>query len=207
LGGRITFCFHLRGDLFGISADSCSRGIAAVGALVCFASILLLHLLPTGYSPTRNAVSDYGVGTYRIWHRIAVLSIASGFALAIVSAGTVKPESDLVIGLLLVFSAALVAIPFFPTDVEGQTLTTKGRIHWALAIVAFGSLAFATGFYKGTSLDDVIGWIVVASACLLIASLIVRRIRKAFPLLERVFYFSMILWFLVTGIELILLAH
>jgi hypothetical protein len=179
--------------------------ITAAGSLVCLASILLLHLLPTGYDPMRNAVSDYGVGRYRVWHRVAVLSLAaSGFAIAIASTSTAKPESNLVIGLLVVFGAARTAIPFFPTDIEGQKLTRRGRIHWGLAIITFASLAFAAGFYKGTSLDDAIGWVVIVAVCLLLVSLL-PRFRKALPVLERIFYFSMICWLLVAGIELILL--
>jgi len=182
--------------------------IATAGSLVCLASILLLHLLPTGYDPIRNAVSDYGVGKYRIWHRVAVLSLAAaGFAIAVASSGTVKPESDLVVGLLVIFATVRIAIPFFPTDIEGQTLTTRGRIHWGLAIIAFASLAFAAGFYEGTSLDDVVGWIVVVAVCLLIVALALPRLRRVFGLLERVFYFSMICWFLITGVELVLLAR
>jgi hypothetical membrane protein len=182
-------------------------GIVVVGSVVCLVSILLLHLLPTGYDPKKNAVSDYGVGKYRVWHRVAVLSLAAaGYAMAVASSSTMKPESDLVIGLLVVFAFARTTIPFFPTDIEGQALTTRGRIHWGLAIVAFASVAFAAGFYEGTILDDVIGWIVVAAVCFLVLSLVVPRIRKAFALLERVFYFSMILWFLATGVELVLLS-
>jgi hypothetical protein len=181
-------------------------GIVTAGSVICLASILVLHLLPTGYNPLRNAVSDYGVGKYRIWHRIAVLSLAAaGFAMAIASSGTAKPESSLVIGLLAIFAVVRTVIPFFPTDIEGQKLTTRGRVHWALAIITFASFGFAAGFYKGTGLDDAIGWVVVAALCLLLVSLL-PRFRKALPVLERIFYFSMICWFLITGIELILLA-
>jgi hypothetical membrane protein len=182
-------------------------GIVTAGSAICLASILILHLLPTGYDPMRNAVSDYGVGKYRVWHRTAVLSLAvSGLAMAIASSGTVKPESNLVVGLLVIFAVARAAIPFFPTDIEGQPLTTRGRVHWGLAIISFASLAFAAGFYEGTSLDDAIGWVVVAAVCLLLVSLLLPRFRKAFAVLERAFYFSMICWFFITGIELALLA-
>ena len=69
-------------------------------------------------------------------------------------------------------------------------------------------MASAAGFYKGTILDDAIGWVVVVTAILLIISLILRRRRRIeiLGLFERAFYFSMICWFLVTGVELILLA-
>ena len=99
-------------------AVSAALGLVAVaGAATCLGSIVLLHLLPTGYDPVRNAVSDYGVGPYRIWHRIAVVALAvAGFAMAIVSSGSTRPEPPSVIGFLLAFSVARVLIPFFPTD-------------------------------------------------------------------------------------------
>lgn len=181
-------------------------GVTIACSVICLASILILHLLPTGYDPRRNAVSDYGVGKYRVWHRVAVLSLAvAGYAMAIASSGTEKPESSLVVGLLVIFAVGRTAIPFFPTDIEGQMLTTRGRVHWGLAIISFASLAFAAGFYEGTSPDDVIGWVVIATVCLLLVSLL-PRFRRAFALLERIFYFSMICWFLITGVELALLA-
>jgi uncharacterized membrane protein len=204
-----TLYFHPNTCAFLFASTQAVLGeIIVACSLVCLGSILLLHALPTGYNPIRNAVSDYGIGKHRVWHRVAVLSLAvCGFALAIASTGAIKPESDIVIGFLVVFAIARVIIPFFPTDLEGQTLTTRGRIHWGLAIIAFASLAFAAGFYEGTILDDIIGWVVVATASLMIVTLALPRLRKILGLFERMFYFSMICWFLVTGIELILLAR
>jgi hypothetical protein len=167
----------------------------------------LLHFLPTGYDPIRNAVSDYGVGQYRIWHRIAVVSLAAaGFATAIASAGMIRPEPGSVIVFLGVFAIARILIPLFPTDVEGQPHTRSGRVHWVLAITAFASLATAAGFFKGTALDDVIGWVVVSTAIFMIIALCAPRLRRVFGFAERLFYFSMICWFLITGVELVLLA-
>jgi hypothetical membrane protein len=180
-------------------------GIVTAGSVILLLSILILHLLPTGYNPLKNAVSDYGVGKYRVLHRISALSrAAAGFALAIASSGTVKLQSRLVVVLLVIFAVAMVVINFFPTDIEEQ-FTTKGRVHWALAGVAFASLGFAAGFYKGTALDDAAGWFVAVAVILLLLSLL-PRFRKALPVLERTFFLSMICWFLVTGVELIQLS-
>jgi hypothetical protein len=183
-------------------------GIVIAGSLGCLVSVVLLHFLPTGYDPIRNAVSDYGVGRYRIWHRIAVVSLAAaGFANAIGSFGTIRPEPGLVIVFLTVFAVARILIPLFPTDVEGQPHTRTGRVHWVLAITAFASLATAAGFFKGTGLDDVIGWVVVGTAVFMILVLCVPRLRRILGFAERLFYFSMICWFLITGVELVLLAR
>ena len=36
--------------------------IAALATAVQAVALIMLHLLPTGYNPVRDAVSDYGVG-------------------------------------------------------------------------------------------------------------------------------------------------
>jgi hypothetical membrane protein len=36
--------------------------LSLLGSLVYIAVVAALHVLPTGYNPARNAVSDYGVG-------------------------------------------------------------------------------------------------------------------------------------------------
>ena len=41
--------------------------IAALATAVQAVALIMLHLLPTGYNPVRDAVSDYGVGRYRGW--------------------------------------------------------------------------------------------------------------------------------------------
>ena len=183
-------------------------GIVIAGSLVCLGSIVSLHFLPTGYDPIRNAVSDYGVGRYRIWHRVAVVSLAAaGFATAFASSGTIKPEPASVVAFLCVFGTARILIPLFPTDIEGQPRTRTGRVHWVLAITAFASLATAAGFFKGTGLDDVVGWLVVITAVFMILVLCAPRLRgRIFGLVERLFYSSMICWFLIVGVEFLLLV-
>jgi uncharacterized membrane protein len=183
-------------------------GIVVVCSLVCLGAVVLLHFLPTGYHPIRNAVSDYGVGRYRIWHRINVISLAvAGFATAIASLGKIRPEPASVVAFLIVFATSRILLPLFPTDIEGQPRTRTGRIHWALAIIAFASLATTAGFFKGTGLDDVVGNIVIGTAVFLLLVLCIPRLRRVIlGLAERMFYFSMICWFLITGIELVSLA-
>lgn len=177
------------------------------GSLVCLASLVLLHFLPTGYDPIRNAVSDYGVGRYRICHRVMAVSLAAaGIASAIAYSGTIRPEPSSVIVFISVFAVARLIIPLFPTDIEGQPHTRTGRIHWVLAIVAFGSLALAAGFFNGTPLDDTVGRVVYSTAIFMILVLCVPRLRRILGFAERLFYFSMICWFLVTGVELVLLS-
>jgi hypothetical protein len=75
-----------------------------------------------------------------------------------------------------------------------------------LATTAFASLASAAGFFRGTGLGDVVGWVVVSTAVFMILALCVPRPRRIFGFAERLFYFSMICWFLITGLELVSLA-
>jgi hypothetical protein len=41
--------------------------VAALATAVQALALIMLHLLPTGYHPVRDAVSDYGIGPYRGW--------------------------------------------------------------------------------------------------------------------------------------------
>jgi hypothetical protein len=41
--------------------------VAAAATVLQAAALIVLHFLPTGYNPVRDAVSDYGVGPYRGW--------------------------------------------------------------------------------------------------------------------------------------------
>jgi hypothetical protein len=190
--------------------SSIALGIVTIlGAVTCAGTMLLLHWLRTGYNPMRNAVSDYGVGRYRILHHIYVVAIGiSGLAVAIESFGNVLPESAWVIGFLILFFVARCLIIFFPTDLENQQTTRTGRIHLALAVVTFASMAIAAGMYEATTITDIIGWIVVATAIVLGVGLVLPRLKPIFGLLERLFYASMICWFIAVGTELMLIgAH
>ena len=40
--------------------------LTLLAALVSLAALVRAHLLPTGYDPVSNAVSDFGVGPYRV---------------------------------------------------------------------------------------------------------------------------------------------
>jgi hypothetical protein len=39
--------------------------VAALATTVQAVALIVLHLLPTGYNPVRDAVSDYGVGPHQ----------------------------------------------------------------------------------------------------------------------------------------------
>jgi hypothetical protein len=41
--------------------------VAALATAIQAVALITLHLLPTGFNPVRDAVSDYGAGRYRGW--------------------------------------------------------------------------------------------------------------------------------------------
>src|SRR5690242_9407934 len=50
------------------------RRDSPLGGLIYVGVIVVLHFLPTGYSPVHNAVSDYGAGRYSSLIRISLWS-------------------------------------------------------------------------------------------------------------------------------------
>ena len=188
--------------------------LALLATLACLGALLWVHLLPTGYQPIRNAVSDYGVGAYRAFYRAQTAAIAvAALALAAAFAKQADPSPRRVIVLLVLFALARLAIPSFPTDLDRGQPTRTGRIHVLLAGVAFGSIAWAAAALP----DQVdwpsihgplatLGWVVVATA--IACGLAMTRLLHAptepfFGLIERCFYAAMITWFAVVSIYLI----
>jgi Protein of unknown function (DUF998) len=188
--------------------------LALVATLACIASLTWVHLLPTGYRPVRNAVSDYGVGRYRAFYRAQTTAnaIAAMFLAGALGSG-VDPAPRRVIVLLLVFAAARLVIPWFPTDIDRAAPTSTGRVHVMLAGVAFASVAWAAAALPGRvdwpgihGLLVALGWVVVATA--IVCGVAMTRMFHAamepfFGLIERCFYAAMITWFLVVSIRLI----
>ena len=80
--------------------------IAALATAVQAVALIMLHLLPTGYNPVRDAVSDYGVGRYRGW-----------FWLQAVAGG---------VGCLALGIALAQLHPFTPTQVVVALIVTAG---------------------------------------------------------------------------------
>ena len=120
--------------------------VTGVAIAVQSISLIALHLLPTGYDPRTDAVSDYGIGEYRGWFWTQALAGAVGcFALA-VALGDAKPSMpSLAIVLLVVAGLARLLIPVFPTDQNGSRWqTVPGTIHMILAILIFTAIIVAT---------------------------------------------------------------
>lgn len=121
--------------------------IAAVAVIALLAYVLIevaLRFLEPQYSLLRNAESDYGNGRFA-WLMDVDFVIRGLLSLATVAAIAASARSTgalrLGLGLLLVWAAASVLLAFFPDDLPGTVVTGAGRIHLALALIAFVAMS------------------------------------------------------------------
>jgi hypothetical protein len=197
-----------------------AAGLIALLALAAtVASLAYLHLEPTGLSPIRNAVSQYGITRFRGGYRAATLAFAAaGVALAIAVSKAVTHRDTAIVVLLLVFAASRAAISWFPMDAPGSERTGTGQIHGLLAIGAFGSATIAafklanelshqSRWHGLAGASDALGWIML---CLLLAMTLARRstaARRWFGAIERGFYLAAIAWFTLFAVAATIGAH
>lgn len=184
--------------------------ISLVALAVVVGSLAWLHRAPTCLSPVRNPVSQYGISAYRGGYRVATIAFAvAGLALAIgidQTSGISRPGTA--VALLAVFAVARAAITWFPMDVPGAVRTANGRIHWLLALAAFGS-ATAVAFRLAGSLHGgarwhslapasrALGWAMLACLLAMALSRSLPMVRARFGAVERGFYLCAIAWFAV----------
>jgi hypothetical protein len=190
--------------------------IAAIAMTVSTGALLLLHVLPTGYSPIRNAVSDYAIGSHRAFFwTFATAGAVSGLVLAIALARSHPPKPTLTVAMLLLSAAARVLIPIFPTDQDGSRFQTpKGTIHMVLAVAIFASIAVAASNLGGTLghevawhavkglVDGWLPWVITITATATGVAMIGPLLKRIFGLIERCYYASSITWFFIVAIEL-----
>jgi hypothetical protein len=176
-------------------------------------------VLPTGYNPVRDAVSDYGVGHYRAWFWAqAVAGGIAGLALAIALAETTPSVPALVIAMLVISAVARFLIPAFATDQHGSRFqTVHGTIHMILAIVIFASIIIAASKF-GSAVEHeaawqgvkgwlaALPWVMSGAAIGLLVGLRAPRLHLVYGLIERLFYVSAIAWFFIVSIELARIA-
>jgi hypothetical protein len=186
--------------------------LALVGVVVTLAGLLALHVLPTGLSPRGHAVSQYGIGRFRVGYRVATIVLGvSGGALAVGLASRLGGGGGQVTVLLGVFAAARLAISWFPMDAPGGERTTRGLLHGLIAVVTFLAVtlaAFRLGALLGShavwpglsSVSSAFGWVMVA--CLIVMAMARRStsIRSWFGAIERVFYLAMLGWVAVFAV-------
>ena len=187
--------------------------VALVAVAVAAAAHVRVHLLPTGHSPLRDAVSDYGVGPYRAWYRTTVVGLAIASAcLTVAFARDGGPGAGSLIALAA-FSVSRLAIAWFPVDLPGEPATPTGRVHNLLAIAAFASIAVAassipdgltaaawSGKANGLNLlGAVVMWVAIATAVFFV----VAPLRRWFGLVERALYWATFGWLALAATDLI----
>jgi Protein of unknown function (DUF998) len=195
--------------------------VTLVALVVALVALVVLHVLPTGLSPRKNPVSQYGITRYRMGYRVQTIAFGiAGIAAAIGLAGSGSAGfGDVahlgpVVALLLLFAVARLVISWFPMDEPGVGRTQRGRMHGLLAIITFVAITLAAARF-GTVLgragerasvaaaSQAIGWTLVGS---IVAMMIVGRAeqsRSYFGAVERLFYLATAAWFVVLGVALL----
>ncbi len=118
-----------------------------VATLTAIAALVVLHVLPTGLSPARHPVSQYGITRYRQGYRVLTLALGvAGLASAVVVAQTYPPSRRAtIVGLLVVFGVCRLLISWWPMDAPGEPRSRHGTIHVVLALGGFLSATLAAG--------------------------------------------------------------
>ena len=180
----------------------------SIVALACLAVavglLVRLHALPTGLSPVRDAVSDYGTTRWHAHYR--AMAIALGLSAIALALGLARDTDAGSLLWLWLYGASRIAIAGFMTDRDPPPFTTEGRIHWLLAAVAFTSIALAASNIDWSGAPDVLGALGVAVAVTAIATLVTRLVpplRAVFGLAERALYVTSVAWLAIAAAQLL----
>lgn len=195
--------------------DTTAAILAALAAAAVAAgtvSLVWVNFLPTGHRPMVDAVSDYGASPYRAFYRATVMLLGLGalLLLAALAHGTGVPAAGLI--WLGAYGVTRIAIAFFPTDLEGETVTTTGRVHLLLAATAFTAIAFAAADlvpalrsepgWDATGVLNALRWAVIVTAIGAGVTRVVLPLRHTvFGLVERLLYAATIAFLLAVAIE------
>jgi hypothetical protein len=192
-----------------------AAALIAAGLAAGIGALVVLHLAPTGLSAVRNAVSQYGISSYRSGYRVQTIGYAIAGIGAAIGVSTLPGPVAITVALCLIFAAARALISWFPMDAPGSELTQTGRRHGLLAIAAFVGVGLAAWqFARLLNYDSVHPAIATASTIIatlmtvaLVGMIVSRRAANAkyFGLIERVFYLGMTAW-LATVAALLLVS-
>lgn len=175
-----------------------------------------MQVLPTGYDPVRDAISDHAVGRHRGLYRGRL--VAGGMAClgdALVLSGLHPSVPTFVVVMPTVNAAARFLLPSIPTHRAGSRFqTVKGTVHMVPAFLALGAVAAAATSLSGLITHDpewngaeglivTPGWLVLAGAVLCVPGLLGPRLQQIFGLIGRLFTVSVITWLAVISVELI----
>jgi hypothetical protein len=189
--------------------------LALLGVGAAVAALVWLHLRPSGLSPVRDAVSQYGITRFRRGYRVLTLAMAVGGASAAVGLyAALHGRAAVVLAALGVFVVSRAVISWLPMDPPGTLVTPTGAWHILMALVAFVSLMVAA-VRLGAVLERTGIWpswhgavvpFDVAFVAGLLAMVITRRLTGSahvFGAVERAYYAVMLAWLAFVGVALI----
>jgi hypothetical protein len=188
--------------------------IGAIGLLSCLASLIALHLLPTGFHPLRDPVSNYALSRYGFLYRLQAFSSGICGACLMVAFGVSGMALPLWgITALVFYSLSRLLIIFFPTDLQPPR-TLKGTIHVILAAFTFTGIAIAAGILT-PSLVSLATWSEVGAelhaaalmtgiaAIAFVIAYSFRPFRQIAGLIERGIYTGTILWLGIVYVQML----
>ena len=190
--------------------------VALVLGVARLAMFIALHLVPSDYNIVQHAVSDYAVGpTRRLATTITWTSAVFWAVLAgAIALGPPTPEKGVALWLTIL-TVIFAALPFLPTDVEGQPTTLIGRLHLVAAIAWFaiayscmGNIVRLLAPLAPQGLVSFLGaarWVTAAALIALVTALVIRRLRPyAFGISERIFLLAVYVFYLGAAAGLLL---
>lgn len=187
--------------------------LIAAGLAVGIGALIVLHLAPTGLSALRNAVSQYGITSYRGGYRVQTIGYAVAGLGAAIGVSTLPGPVAIPVGLCVIFAVARALISWYPMDAPGAEPTATGRRHGALAAAAFVGAGLAAWqlarLLQRDSLHPAVAATSTALAAVMALALVAmvtsRRTgrREYFGLIERGFYLSMTAWLATVAVLLI----
>ncbi len=190
-----------------------AAALIAAGLAVGIGALVVLHLAPTGLSPVRNAVSQYGISTYRAGYRVQTIGYAVAGLGAAIGISTLPGAVAVPVGLCLIFAVARALISWFPMDAPGTQHTVTGRRHGLLAIAAFVGVGLAAWQFASLLSHDSLHPAVATTSTVLAAVMAItllamgtsRRAEggRSFGLIERGFYLAMTAWLATVAVLLI----
>jgi hypothetical protein len=110
--------------------------LAALAFLIQLMLLVRLHLRG-GYNLVSHAVSNYGVGStkgqFAIYGTVGIVA-ATLVAIAVLADERLAARAGF---YLLTMAALRLGVLAFPTDLEGQRVTSTGKLHYLFAVASF----------------------------------------------------------------------
>ncbi len=197
-----------------MSWETVAAYIGVIGILVYPVAAIALHAVAPGTNPLRSSLSDYasGRGGFLMTVGLLALGLGAGVLDAALAAG-LGAGKRVAVGIVFIalFALGRIGAAIFPGDLADGPRSARGGAHGALNVVAFTAIAIATiaitpvfnRVQRWKGIAPGMGWLelaVVVFAFLLLVTLI-RPLRAAFGLVERLFAVSVIAWLVVTGLH------